>query len=79
MADIGVAYIRVAPNMSGIQGKIASGFKGAAGPATSALGDEINNNSGPFQSALGKLGGFAKGAGIAIGAGLAAGAVGLSA
>lgn len=77
MADIGTAYVRVAPNMTGIQGKIASGFKGAAGPATAALGDEVNSNSGPFQSALGKLGGFAKGAGIAIGAGLAVGIAGL--
>jgi len=79
MADIGTAYVRVAPNMTGIQGKIAAGFKGAAGPATAALGDEVSRNSGPFQSALGKLGGFAKGAGIAIGAGLAVGIAGLTA
>jgi len=75
--DIGSAQVRVTPNMTGIQSKIASGFKGAAGPATAALGDEVNNNSGPFQSALGKLGGFAKGAGIAIAAGMAAGAAGM--
>lgn len=75
--DIGQATVRVAPNMTGIQSKIAAGFKGAAGPATAALGDEVNNNSGPFQSALGKLGGFAKGAGVAIAAGMAAGAAGL--
>lgn len=74
--NLGTAYVRVAPNMTGIQGKIAAGFKGSAGPATAALGDEVNNNSGPFQNALGKLGGFAKGAGIAIGVGLAAGAAG---
>lgn len=79
MADIGTAYVRVAPNMTGIQGKIAAGFKGAAGPATSALGDEVNRNSGPFQAALGRLGSFAKGTGVAIGAGLAAGAAGLAA
>lgn len=78
MADIGTAYVRVAPNMTGIQSKIAAGFKGSAGPATAALGDEVEKNSGPFQSALGKLGGFAKGAGIAIAAGLAAGAVGVA-
>lgn len=65
--------------MTGIQGKIAAGFKGAAGPATSALGDEVNSNSGPFQSAIGKLGGFAKAGGVAIAAGLAAGAAGLAA
>jgi phage-related protein len=77
MADIGTVYVRVAPNMTGIQGKIAAGFKGAAGPATAALGDEVDKNSGPFQSALGKLGGFAKGAGVAIGAGMMAGAAGI--
>lgn len=65
--------------MTGIQGKIAAGFKGAAGPATAALGAEVESNSGPFQSAVGKLGGFAKGAGIAIGAGLAVGIAGLAA
>lgn len=77
MADIGTAYVRIAPNMTGIQGKIAAGFKDSAGPATAALGDEVNRNSGPFQSALGKLGGFAKAGGVAIAAGLAAGATGL--
>jgi len=75
--DIGQATVRVAPNMTGIQSKIAAGFKGAAGPATAALGDEVEKNSGPFQSALGKLGGFAKGAGVAIAAGMAAGAAGM--
>lgn len=64
--------------MTGIQSKIAAGFKGSAGPATAALGDEVNKNSGPFQAALGKLGGFAKAGGIAIAAGMAAGAVGLA-
>lgn len=77
--EIGSAQVRITPNMTGIQGKIAAGFKGAAGPATAALGDEVEKNSGPFQSALGKLGGFAKGAGIAIAAGMAAGAAGLAA
>ena len=77
MADIGSATVRVSPNMSGIQSKIAAGFKGSAGPATAALGDEVNSNAGPFQSAIGKLGGFAKAGGVAIAAGLAAGAAGL--
>lgn len=65
--------------MTGIQSKIAAGFKGSAGPATKALGDEVESNSGPFQGALSKLGGFAKGAGIAIAGGLAAGAAGIAA
>lgn len=78
MADIGTAYVRVAPNMTGIQGKIAAGFKGAAGPATQALGDEVEKNSGPFQNAIGKLGGFAKAGGIAIAAGMAVGLAGVA-
>lgn len=79
MADIGTATVRITPNMQGIQSKIAAGFKGSAGPATAALGDEVEKNSGPFQAALGKLGGIAKTAGIAIGAGMLAGAAGLAA
>ncbi len=65
--------------MTGIQSKIASGFKGSAGPATAALGDEVNKNSSPFQSAIGKLGSVAKVGGIAIAAGIAAGVAGLAA
>ena len=65
--------------MTGIQSKIAAGFKGSAGPATAALGDEVEKNSGPFQSALGKLGGLAKAGGIAIATGIAAGVAGLAA
>lgn len=79
MGDLGTAYVRIAPNMTGIQSKVARGFKGAAGPATKQLGDEVNRNSGPFQNALGKLGGFARGAGKAIAVGLTAGAVGIAA
>lgn len=79
MADIGTAYVRIAPNMTGIQGKIASGFKGSAGPATAALGDEVNSNSGPFQKAIGSLGGIAKVGGLAIAGGIAAGVAGLAA
>lgn len=79
MADIGTGYIRIAPNMTGIQGKIAAGMKGAGAKATAQLGDEVNSSSGPFQSAIGKLGGIAKVGGIAIASGIAAGAAGLAA
>lgn len=79
MADIGTAYVRVAPNMTGIQSKIAAGFKGSAGPATAALGAEVESNAGPFQNAIGKLGGVAKVGGLAVAAGLAAGVAGLAA
>ena len=65
--------------MTGIQSKIASGFKGAAGPATQALGAEVESNSGAFQGAIGKLGGIAKVGGLAIAGGIAAGVTGLAA
>ena len=79
MPNIGTATVRVAPNMTGIQGKIAAGFKGSAGPATKALAGEVNSNSGAFQGAVSKLGGIAKVGGLAIAGGLAAGAAGIAA
>lgn len=79
MADIGTAYIRIAPNMTGIQGKIAAGMKGAGSQATKQLSDEVNAGGGPFQNALGKLGGIAKAGGKAISAGIAAGVTGIAA
>lgn len=79
MADIGTAYIRIAPNMTGIQGKIAAGMKGAGTQATKQLGDEVNSGSGPFQAALGKLGNIAKVGGKAIAGGIAAGVTGIAA
>lgn len=78
MADIGTAYIRIAPNMTGIQGKIAAGMKGAGSQATKQLGDEVNAGGGPFQAALGKLDGIAKAGGLAIAGGIAAGATGIA-
>lgn len=74
---IGTAYIQVAPQMTGIQGKIAGAMKGAGAQATKDLGAEVDSNSGAFQGAIGKLGGIAKAGGLAIAGGMAAGAVGL--
>lgn len=79
MSDIGTAYVRIAPNMTGIQGKIAAGMKGAGAQATQQLGNEVESNSGPFQNAIGKLGGIAKAGGIAIAAGIGAGIAGVTA
>lgn len=78
MADIGTAYIRIAPNMTGIQGKIAAGMKGSGAQATKQLSDEVNAGSGPFQAALGKLGDITKAGGLAIAGGIAAGAAGIA-
>lgn len=79
MADIGTAYIKIAPNMSGIQGKIAAGLKGAGTQATRQLGNEVGAGSSGFQAALGRLGSIAKTAGKVIAGGIAAGAVGVAA
>lgn len=79
MADIGTAYVRIAPNMTGMQGKIAAGMKGQGSQATNQLASELNEGQGPVQGAMGKLGGIAKAGGAVIAAGLAAGAVGLGA
>lgn len=79
MADIGTVYVKVAPNMQGIQSKINAGFKGAGAEATKMLGDEVDSNSGGFQKAIGKLGGIAGAGGKAIAAGLGVGIVGLTA
>lgn len=45
MADIGTAYIRIAPNMTGIQGRIASGLQGSGGAFASQFGGEFSAKS----------------------------------
>lgn len=42
MADIGTAYVRIAPNMTGIQGKIAAGFQGSGSNFASQFGSEFS-------------------------------------
>lgn len=79
MADMGTAYVRIAPNMTGMQGKIAAGMKGQGAQASNQLASELNANSGPVQGAFDKLGGMAKAGGLAIAGGIAAGAVGVGA
>lgn len=79
MADIGTAYVRIAPNMSGMQGKIAAGMKGQGTQAGNQLATELDGSSGPVGGAMSKLGGIAKAGGAVIAAGIAAGAVGVGA
>ena len=50
--SIGTAYINIAPNMSGIQGKITSGLKGQGTAAGTQLGDEIGSGASAKMSAL---------------------------
>jgi len=42
MADIGTAYVRIAPNMTGIQQKIAAGFNGLGGQFAGQFSNEFS-------------------------------------
>lgn len=52
MADIGTAYVRIAPNMTGIQGKISSGLKGSGSKFAEQFGGEISGKSAVIIGAL---------------------------
>lgn len=52
MGDIGTAYVRVAPNMQGIQGKIASGFKGSGTAFANQFGGEVSSRSAVIAGAI---------------------------
>lgn len=52
MADIGTAYVRIAPNMTGIQSKISSGFRGTGGQIATQMGGEISAKSAVIIGAI---------------------------
>ena len=52
MADIGTAYIRIAPNMTGIQGKIAGGLRGSGTKFANQFGGEISARSAAIAGAI---------------------------
>lgn len=52
MADIGTAYFRVAPNMSGVQSKIASGLKGTGSQFGDQFGKELGTRSSVIFGAI---------------------------
>lgn len=52
MADIGTAYVRIAPNMTGIQGKIASGFRGTGNSVANQFQSEISAKSAAIAGAV---------------------------
>lgn len=52
MADIGTAYVRVAPNMTGIQGKIASGFRGTGNQVAKQFQGELSSKSAAIAGAV---------------------------
>lgn len=52
MADIGTAYIRIAPNMTGIQSKIAGGLRGSGTQFANQFGGEISARSAAIAGAI---------------------------
>lgn len=52
MADIGTAYIRIAPNMTGIQSKIAGGLRGSGTQFAKQFGGEISARSAAIAGAI---------------------------
>lgn len=52
MADIGTAYIRIAPNMTGIQSKIAGGLRGSGTQFANQFGNEISARSAAIAGAI---------------------------
>lgn len=52
MADIGTAYFRVAPNMSGVQSKIASGLRGSGSQFGDQFGKELGTKSSVIFGAI---------------------------
>lgn len=49
---IGTAYVQIAPNMSGIQSKIASGFKGSGSKFAEQFGSEVSGRSAVIVGAI---------------------------
>ena len=78
MANLGTAYIKIAPNMSGIQSKIQSGVRGTGTAVSNIIGDEASKNTGAWSKFTSGLGNVAAKAGKVIAAGFAAGATGLT-
>ena len=73
MASLGTAYIKIAPDLTGVQGKISRGFSGAGTAAANKVGSEMNSGLSKVASAAGtvlKTGIIA--ASVAIGAALVA-------
>lgn len=52
MANIGTAYVRIAPNMTGIQGKIASGFRGTGDQVAKQFTSELSAKSAVIAGAV---------------------------
>lgn len=52
MADIGTAYVRIAPNMTGIQGKIAAGFNGLGNQFGNQFSNEFSSKAAVLSGAI---------------------------
>ena len=54
-AALGTAYIKIAPDMTGIQGKVASGFKGVGNRIESQISDELKGGGGKLSASMSAL------------------------
>lgn len=66
MANLGTAYVKIAPSMQGMQAKVASGFKGSGTVAGNLLSDELDKSAGSrIPGIFSKIGkGIATGIGV---------------
>ena len=53
MASLGTAYIKIAPDLTGVQGKISRGFSGAGTAAANKVGSEMNSGLAKVATAAG--------------------------
>lgn len=62
-AALGTAYIKIAPDMTGVQGKVASGFKGVGNQIEDQISKELKNGgsklSASMSAMMGAVGGIA--------------------
>lgn len=62
-AALGTAYIKIAPDMTGVQGKVASGFKGVGNQIETQISDELKGGgkklSASMSALMGAVGGIA--------------------
>lgn len=79
MANIGTAYIKIAPNLAGVSGQIRKGLAGTGTDFSKQFAKEATNGSGSMFDGIGsKIGGVFSGIGKAAVAGLAVGGTALA-
>lgn len=78
MANIGTAYIKIAPDLSGVSSKIKNQLKGTGTNFAKQFGDEASTASSVFGAIGGKLKTAAKVVGVGMAAGLGVATAGIA-